>query len=332
MFFPTATPGDAALMAQRYRIFKWIALAIVVLLIPFGINHFIQGRTLAGFAIVGVILILGANAVAIHFERRPPVPPAIVFIPIGVALWVAIAEQGINAAFWTFPSVLMSHYTLPRRLANVVSGLLSALITTLVYVYVAPATAARVFSTLLLTMFFANVFLGMVERLHQQLQTLAIADPLTGTYNRRHMDTSLGIAVALKKRHGTPMSLLLLDIDHFKLINDEFGHAIGDEVLKKVAALINGSLRKIDLLFRIGGEEFAVLLPETDQSAAMQVAEKLRSAIAARPLHGDRTVTISIGVGELHADEESHGLLKRCDDALYQAKTEGRDRVCAATA
>jgi len=325
-----APSGDDVMRAHRNRMFQWLALAIIVLLTPFGVNHFLQGRILVGLAVMGVIAVLAVNAIAIRRNREPPISPAVVFVPLAAAIWSAIVAQGVNAALWTYPSVLLAHYTLPRRVANIVSGILTGLFSALVFVYVAPDTAARIFATLLLTIIFANIFLGTVERLAGQLQALAIADPLTGTFNRRHMDTSLGRAVAIKDRHGTPASLLLLDIDHFKRINDAFGHATGDEVLKRVAATIAGSLRETDMLFRIGGEEFAVLLPETVQASALQAAEKLRATVAAADLSPKGPVTSSVGVAELGPGEDSHGVLKRCDDALYQAKTQGRNLVCAA--
>ncbi|MDH4134669.1 MAG: GGDEF domain-containing protein, partial [Gammaproteobacteria bacterium] len=203
--------------------------------------------------------------------------------------------------------------------------------TLLAYSHLSFEIALRIGATLAVTIVFANIFLAMIARLNSRVGNLAIIDPLTGAYNRRFLESSIQRPVELKKRYGTPMSVLLIDVDHFKQINDGFGHAAGDTVLRDIADRLRSSLRTIDYLFRVGGEEFLVLLPESRLDGAQHVAEKLRSAIAAQPMIGNRQVTISIGAGELEADEESRDLFKRCDDALYQAKSQGRNQVCVSS-
>jgi diguanylate cyclase (GGDEF)-like protein len=144
------------------------------------------------------------------------------------------------------------------------------------------------------------------------------------------MDALVGEAVERKRRASASVSAVLVDIDHFKRINDRYGHDAGDEVLKAVVALMARRRRKVDQLFRQGGEEFLLLLPDTEAHEAMVAAEALRKAIALAPILRDEPVTVSIGVGELRPGEDAKDWLKRIDEALYAAKEGGRNRVVSA--
>jgi diguanylate cyclase (GGDEF)-like protein len=163
------------------------------------------------------------------------------------------------------------------------------------------------------------------------LTEVAISDPLTGLHNRRSFEVRLAEEVERTRRSQVPFALLLLDLDHFKQVNDRFGHQAGDQALQAVASVLEQQLRAVDLPARIGGEEFAVLLPDTAGQGALDTAERLRAAIATRPIaHEGATiaVTASIGVAccSAHADT-SEGLLRVADLALYQAKRAGRNRT-----
>jgi diguanylate cyclase (GGDEF)-like protein len=168
------------------------------------------------------------------------------------------------------------------------------------------------------------------ERAEADLQRLALLDPLTGLYNRRAFADLAGRALAQAARNGTPCAALLMDLDHFKRVNDETGHAGGDRVLAAFAAFARDGLRAGDLLARHGGEEFCALLPETSLQAAAAVAERLRRALAARPIGGlDYAVTVSIGVTDCDP-AAAHALVEaiaRADAAMYRAKADGRDRI-----
>ncbi|MBK8594380.1 MAG: diguanylate cyclase [Holophagales bacterium] len=162
-----------------------------------------------------------------------------------------------------------------------------------------------------------------------ELGRLATTDPLTGAANRRHFDETLALQVEQARRYGEPLSLVLLDLDHFKAINDEYGHARGDEVLSEVSHRLQESLRVTDRLARWGGEEFAALLPHCDAAAALATAEKLRAVVSAPSPSGAWTVTASFGVAQLRPGEGPEELMKRADAALYDAKAAGRNAVRA---
>lgn len=166
----------------------------------------------------------------------------------------------------------------------------------------------------------------------QQLQQLATTDPLTGAANRRQFETLAQYCINQAKRHHEPISLLLLDIDHFKRINDQHGHDTGDKALRHFSAICRSQLRDSDTFARLGGEEFALLLPRTRHLAACQVAEKLCCQIRQQPLrlaNGDYLrITVSIGVSQWQRGEETiEATLKRADNALYQAKANGRNQI-----
>jgi diguanylate cyclase (GGDEF)-like protein len=179
----------------------------------------------------------------------------------------------------------------------------------------------------------------------ERLTHLSVTDPLTGLANRRHLLAGLEQELRRADRSGRPLSVLMVDLDHFKAINDRYGHAVGDAVLVAVAARCQARLRAIDLCGRVGGEEFVVVLPETDAEGAAATAERLRADLADAPIDtakGRLSLTISVGTVTYdpavpfadHAPGDTvvatvHVLLQRADDALYRAKESGRNCVRA---
>lgn len=170
----------------------------------------------------------------------------------------------------------------------------------------------------------------------EEARKQAITDPLSGLTNRRYFDARLREMAEEAERNGTALSLMMIDIDHFKHFNDQHGHRVGDEVIKLVANILTGALRGTDLAARYGGEEFAVLLPRTAFSQAVSLADRFRLSLASRPLVKRGTtkelgrVTVSIGVAAFKPHEPVEAFVERADDALYQAKRGGRNRVMGA--
>mgnify|MGYP002621022699 FL=1 len=177
------------------------------------------------------------------------------------------------------------------------------------------------------------IYQSMLKNALAQLEELSVRDALTGLHNRRHLETTLKAEFRRVRRYGGELSLVLFDIDHFKAVNDEYGHQAGDAVLKAVAERLCSVLRQSDVAGRYGGEEFMAILPNTELAGGMALAERLRQVIARDPVPwGDRAVsiTVSIGVSALRADTASHEkLVSEADAALYRAKAEGRNRIAA---
>jgi diguanylate cyclase (GGDEF)-like protein len=166
----------------------------------------------------------------------------------------------------------------------------------------------------------------------ERIGQLAIRDELTGIYNRRHLTDELARVRSRAERLGTRFSVLLIDIDHFKSINDSFGHAAGDAVLKHLAAVAPGAIREVDIFGRYGGEEFLFILPGTELAGAAVCAERLRARIESSAFPGfpaGRRVTATIGAASHTKGEGIAALLARADEALYSGKGAGRNRVVA---
>ena len=183
-----------------------------------------------------------------------------------------------------------------------------------------------------LTVFASQVAIALEKaRLNSDLQRLAITDPLTGLFNRRGLYELGQREVERARRYSRPLSVIMLDIDHFKLVNDRYGHPAGDEVLRVLTDRMKKNVREIDILARYGGEEFVILLPEIDLADARPVAERLRQSIGDYPIsteQGDISITISVGVSQTgNAPYEVEALIARADTAMYIAKQQGRNCV-----
>ena len=168
----------------------------------------------------------------------------------------------------------------------------------------------------------------LVTMLHRR----ASEDPLTGLLNRRGLEEAAENVLADGERYGLPVSIVIADIDHFKRVNDNWGHAVGDAVIKATADVLTQCCGKVGRIARFGGEEFVILLPHTDAARAKMLAEAVREAIATTPMAAlpeEEHCTISLGVAERQGGETFSELVRRADTALYRAKRDGRDRVCA---
>lgn len=162
---------------------------------------------------------------------------------------------------------------------------------------------------------------------HENLEMAVITDSMTNLYNRNYFDTVLMKQISISQRYNSTFSLIVLDLDYFKKVNDVFGHQKGDEVLILFSQLLTRNIRSVDFAFRIGGEEFAIILPQTNLKQASRLADKYRMLISETDFNLERKLTASLGVTEYFNDITSKTVYKRADKALYQAKSEGRNTV-----
>lgn len=170
-----------------------------------------------------------------------------------------------------------------------------------------------------------------LQSVNAELTRLATTDALTGVWNRRHFEQVVDAEIARSMRYFEPLSLLLIDIDHFKSINDRYGHQTGDEVLIEVTRLLQQNIRAMDVLARWGGEEFVLMLPHCGAAEALHLAEKLRLILMGKSFLDVGALTASFGVAELRHEETLETWLKRADEALYAAKRDGRNLVRLST-
>ena len=247
------------------------------------------------------------------------------------ALLLAVASGGLGAALstWAPPS-----NTSVTATALAVAYLVLYLLALTHGAYANATLAIRLRRELKESQASLRGRLAEVESLQEQLREQALRDPLTDVYNRRYLDTFLEHELAQARRDRSPLSVMILDIDHFKQINDTHGHLAGDQVLRDVADLIRHTVRGSDILCRLGGEEFLVVLPGADMDGGIDLAQRLRAALEARPTRFDgRTIscTVSIGVAAYaHDGRGVDALIASADAALYEAKLGGRNLVVAA--
>lgn len=307
-----------------------VAVAAMLLLAPFTFNHLRQGRLLLGIGTLVIVLTLATMAWLGSRGRHQAwltflgLPPAVL-----VFILVAFREQAVIGALWCYPAVLTFYITLPERQAWVANAALFGGAVPMAWLTLETPVAARVAATLLGVSVFSAIFVRVIDGQQRALEERAMRDPLTGLHNRTLLATTLEQATEQARRSGTPMTLLALDLDDFKAVNDAYGHAAGDRVLRGVANVLRSRLRKSDMAFRLGGEEFLAFLYGADEGQGGRVAEELRDAVETRALIPGRPVTVSIGVASFSGDEHWEAWMRRCDRKLYDAKARGRNRIVA---
>ena len=312
----------------RNRIMYVIAITVFVFVTPFSILNLLQGHYVLSLAFAAVVITFSVNGIALHLKRNPPIPFIYLFIPGLITIGVSLTYEGLPGALGCFPGILVGFFVLPRRVA-LACGIAMLAFATPVLIYTQGVDMGmRFVASLTLTIVVIYVIIDVIRELQNDLMDQVVTDPLTGAYNRRQMEFVLGEAIERHQRNNTPASVLMIDIDHFKRINDEHGHDTGDRVLQGLVQLIKNRSRKLDRLFRIGGEEFLLFLADTPAPAAVKQAESLRGRISESTLLKQRPVTVSIGVAEYHRDLKSlEDWIKIADNALYKAKESGRNRV-----
>lgn len=323
-----ARSAERADLAMRNSVASWAASMTFVLLVPFlGYRLFIGDWTVSGV----ILAIMVAMAVVIVFLRAGgsamvAVHVVVVVYSAGVVLVTYVL--GDSGLLWLYPLMVANFYCLPRSSALTMNTVVVAAVAP--ELLADPYMGVRVLATLGLVFMFGWVFSRQLEQQRRQLAELGLTDTLTGTGNRRALDLALDQVLQASQRYGRPASLVILDLDRFKRINDRFGHRTGDEVLVRVAAYLQERLRRSDRAFRFGGEEFVVILPETPLGEAMKVADALRLGCRELEWLEIERLTLSAGVAQLDGDEGAPAWMQRADDALYRAKAEGRDRVVSA--
>lgn len=236
---------------------------------------------------------------------------------------------GITAVYWFFPVVIGLIFILTTTASVIVNSLITLGIGWLAFDTLPFIEAFRLISSLFLTIILGYLIATHMAKLHRTIEKESISDPLTGVLNRRQLESHLTSCSEDFGEKEIPSCILMIDIDHFKSINDTYGHNVGDQVIIGIAQLIQSHSRPQDKLFRVGGEEFVLLLPQTAQHDAVKVAGNLREFIKSASLVNDKTITASIGIAETSDElDNAQRWLKSADDFMYQAKTAGRDRIC----
>jgi diguanylate cyclase (GGDEF)-like protein len=307
-----------------------VALIALFILTPFSINNFIQGRYLLGIGSSAIVILCAVNAWNCFRDNYRPALIFWVLVPvITLFLVLALRQQGMVVTYWSYPSILAFYFMLPRRQAWIANLVFLTFILPQAWLILEPATMFRFLFTTLAVSGFSALFVKVITDQQNTLEQHVITDPLTGLYNRILLNEVLEQTIHQNNRTSIPMTLIMFDIDHFKVINDTLGHADGDKVLQGIGEFFKTRVRRTDKVFRIGGEEFLVLLYDTDAGNGKRLATDLCNAIASLELLPHSKVTISAGVATLQTGEHWDEWMRRCDENLYQAKKDGRNRVAA---
>ena len=320
--------------SERRSVESYLPLILSIVgalgILPFTVLRYMQGAWAA--AIVDTIIMLAFIGLGIYIFRTRRVQVASIVISCfciaGVISTVYII--GPEQVYWVYPAWMVVFYIVRPRIALILAIVTVAVLVPHMVGNMDFHSTTTVLVTIAVMSSFAFAFSRITNRQREQLMQLATKDPLTGAGNRRGLDVKLNDVVNNHNRSGMTASMLLLDLDHFKKVNDVHGHAIGDQILKRVTEIINLRIRVTDSLYRIGGEEFVVVLESQDAERASHLAEQLRTLIHVNELVPDQPVTISLGVAELTKDETVSSWLGRADEALYRAKRAGRNTTSIA--
>lgn len=277
------------------------------------------------FAVMSIII-----AVIYAWRTNDTVKPGLYLSVIfsAVATLVTI-NLGINGFFWIYPLILFNFFIItPIRALVTMLAVLTSLVLYNIYdpgsVFSSNYQMISFLVTCLLASFLSFIFAYRTQHQHARLEQLAAHDPLTSAYNRRVMAEELRKA-AQDRRSGRVYSLLIMDLDHFKRINDSFGHSAGDQVLIDFVSIVRSMIRENDLLFRHGGEEFAILLPDTNQEGLRTIADAIQKAVFSKLSSPAGSVSVSIGGATLTASTNWEDWINRADEQLYLAKEAGRN-------
>lgn len=318
--------------------FKRTSQEIVLLCLTFGacsaIIPFIFFRFLAGEwfnVIFDIILSCSFLMLGIYIFKTHNVKIArILLVTLSVmALFLTLYLNALDSIAWTYPTLLALFFTVKPNIAVKLCGVCILISVIILYPALDAFSLSIYLVTIIITCVFVYIFADNSAKQEALLIELSRRDPLTGKRNRRAFEDGLDHVVN-EKRENAHSTLIILDIDNFKAINDQYGHATGDQVLIKLSNLICNHLRESDYFYRIGGEEFAIILHNTNSENSLNIAENIRKLIANSELVRQQVVTISLGLALYRKNESKEKWFRRTDDALYKAKSSGRNQLCIA--
>jgi diguanylate cyclase (GGDEF)-like protein len=305
-----------------------ISLAAFFIMSSFGTNNFVQGRFAGGVTALLLAVLFFINAVITSRGKYPLYLNLFGIVPaLALASITALVSLGVVGSYWPYLCVFGIYFILPFEYAKPANVAYLVLVLAVAVVYLERALAVRFCMVLIATSVFIFIFSREIERTQDSLKKLATVDSLTGVLNRTMLADSLTRAIEQFRRHATHSTVCLIDIDNFKTINDCFGHEAGDRVLATLATEITRLIEAKHTLFRIGGEEFLILMESTGLFEGRKTAEAIRSIVQEMSLLGEQEVTVSIGVSEVDADFDWKAWMKSSDEKLYLAKERGRNQV-----
>ncbi|WP_339462224.1 GGDEF domain-containing protein [Pseudomonas sp. EA_105y_Pfl2_R69] len=277
--------------------------------------------------LIDVLLILGIISIVAcaYFFKKIRAVSAVAAVFINTGAVVVAINNGVDGVLWVYP-VCASTFILVRPIeALFINTVTGAVVVALAGVFNIVSLNSFIITSMMLSMS-AYVYASHGLKQFNLLETLNTIDPLTGAFNRRSLHSGMEAALSSAERNGTQQLLAIVDLDHFKVVNDKYGHAVGDQVLRDFVAITMANIRKYDRLYRFGGEEFVLLIPEVSLQQQQACINSLRATIKSNLKTPDgKEVTVSFGVAPWLPGATADTWLKRADEALYLAKARGRD-------
>jgi len=307
---------------------KGIVVVTLILIIPFGIYSYFEERYLFALATLAFLSICilylwtcKQGRCNRTFIAYPVAPLMMISIPL------IVYKLGVIGVYWSLPGSIALYFLLTRKWAIIANIFFAIALFSVAWVVLDIQLITRFMVVLIGVNVFSAISVSIINKQYAQLTLEAVTDPLTKLYSRSLLQQSLEYAKHQYSRTGVVMSLITMDLDNFKSINDDLGHDTGDLVLQSFSELLKQSFRGTDMIFRIGGEEFLTLAYDANENKAATIAEKFRHIVEQQNLLPDRRITVSIGVAEIIPQEDCNQWLARCDQKLYQAKRLGRNQV-----
>jgi len=309
----------------------WLGNVALVFITPFAINNLINGQWQVAIIALLIISVFAFNTVTVLIWKT--YFPKLCFFILSPAMmlfiWFAIPQQGIIGVLWSFPALVAFYFLLPERLAWVVNAVGLTSVFYLSWITFDHGLVIRIIGTMTLISLFTAVSVRLINIQQRKLHRLAITDYLTGLYNRNNLNQVLDEIIEHNHKSSENNHLMTIDIDHFKTINDKFGHETGDQALKNIASIIHHLVGDDGVVFRLGGEEFLVLLEQLSWQQAKTLAEMIRNTLENNDILPGFSTTASIGLSRLKPKMSRTDWIKESDQNLYQAKHLGRNQVVA---
>ncbi len=302
-------------------------VSAVVGILPFAVYRFATGAF--GVGLADAVIVVAISTAVLHAWITGDTRKGGVFMVIcnTIGSMLITLLFGHHGLFWVFVVVVTNFFLTSRRVALIANTVLLLTVWSHAESYISLHDRVSFMVTSTLVTIYTYIFAYVTATQRERMESLASQDPLTGCANRRAMEIELERSIAMHRRDRTAFSLAVLDLDHFKSINDRYGHEAGDQVLVDFVELLRQRTRKSDQLFRMGGEEFVLLMRDTHCAQMDVVLNKLHRAVQESLGGIGGPVTVSIGGTQLRSGDGWADWLSRADAAMYRAKNEGRDRV-----
>lgn len=316
--------NSKAKRSKEELILMFLSGASAAGILPFFILRTISNEWSSAIFNLFVMLIFSINGLYVYLKRTVKIPRQVFAFSLSFAMVIGFYLKGPEQLPWSYPALVAIFFAVRPKTAAILTSICIFLCSIFLFPLMTTFKFLTFFVTITFTCLFIYIFASLSRQQRIALIDISRRDPLTNLLNRRAFEHKLDEIIG-PFRKGQRTSLILFDIDHFKVINDKFGHPKGDEVLYKLGRLILQRMRKVDRFYRIGGEEFAVVLANSTSVDAKNVAEDLRSIVEQAKFVDDHTMTISLGVAQYIENEPKDYWLKRCDQVLYLAKNTGRN-------